>query len=148
MGRTLYWHLTAQEVNDTSYPAEKLLHWEIRCGFSEESYFSVYWFRTGTPYDKEPINGIAFYGVECSGEVMNALEDFLKNNLGGSIIKRGYRTFLSGAKVEIDNKFLADLALQITRKFGAGGEIWLEFEGLSEEEEQTLFPSKSLSITK
>ena len=66
MTRMLYWHLTPQEVNDTTYPVEKLVHWEIRVGFSEESYFSVFWFKMGVPYDKEPINGIAMYAVECN----------------------------------------------------------------------------------
>lgn len=148
MGRMLYWHLTPQEVNDTPYPADKLVHWEIRCGFSEDSYFSVYWFRAGAPYDKEAINGVAVYGVNCSQEVVTELEDFLKNMLAGNIIRRSYRTFLSGAKITLENKFLADLATKLIKKFNAGGEIWLEFDELSEEEVSTLFPSKSLSITK
>jgi len=148
MARTLYWHLTPQEVSNTAYPVEKLIHWEVRCGFSEESYFSVFWFRVGVPYDKEPINGIAMYAVECNMETVNALEDFLKNKFGGNIVRKAYRTFLSGANIAIDNKFIADLATQLTKKFGVGGEIWLEFDGLTEDEEKELFPSKSLQIAK
>jgi len=148
MARMLYWHLTPQEVSDTTYPVEKLVHWEIRCGFSEESYFSVFWFKMGVPYDKEPINGIAMYAIECNEEIVTVLEEFLKNMLGGSIVKKSPRTFLSGAKIALDNKFIADLATQLAKKFDAGGEIWLEFDGLTEDEQQQLFPSKSLQIAK
>ena len=148
MARMLYWHLTPQEVSNTVYPVEKLVHWEIRCGFSEESYFSVFWFKAGVPYDKEPINGIAMYAVECSDEIVNALEDFLKSKFGGEILRRSYRTFLSGARIALDNRFIADLATQLTAKFSAGSEIWLEFDGLTADEVSLLFPSKSLTIAK
>ena len=148
MTRMLYWHLTPQEVSSTAYPVEKLVHWEIRCGFSEESYFSVFWFKTGVPYDKEPISGIAMYAVECSEEIVTALEDFLKNSLGGTIIKKSPRTFLSGARIALDNRFIANLTMQLTKKFDAGGEIWLEFDNLTEDEAKQLFPLKSLQIAK
>ena len=68
--------------------------------------------------------------------------------LGGNIIKKSPRTFLSGAKVSLDNKFIADLATQLAKKFGASDEIWLEFDGLTEDEQQQLFPSKALEIAK
>ncbi len=148
MGRMLYWHLSPQEVSSTAYQVEKLIHWEIRGGFSEESYFSVFWFRGGILHDKEPINGIAMYAVECGPEIVNSLEDFLVNMIGGNVLKKGHRTFLSGAKITLDNKFIANLATQVMTKFGVGGEIWLEFDGLMEEEQKQLFPSKSLQIAK
>jgi len=146
MVKMLYWHLTAKEVSATQYPVDKLMHWEVRCGFSEESYFSLYWFKVGVPYDKEPINGVALYTVECTKEIASGLEEFLSNTLGGKIIKKSFRTFFSGAKIELDNKFISDLAGKIITKFNAGGEIWLEFDGLTDEESKTLFPSKSLLI--
>ena len=61
-------------------------------------------------------------------------------------MKKGYRTFFAGANIERDNISLSDLAKKIVTKFNAGGEIWLEFDGLSDEEVQTLFPSKSLPV--
>lgn len=146
MARMLYWHLTPQEVSSTPYPADKLVHWEIRCGFSEESYFSVFWFKVGVPYDKEPVNGVAMYAVECSNEIVAALEEFLKATLGGEILRRSPRIFLSGAKVGLENRFIANLANQLVSKFNAGSEIWLEFDGLTEDEVKKLFPSKSLPI--
>lgn len=146
MKKILCWHLTPQEVRETHYPIEKLIHWEIRCGFSEESYFSIYWFKAGIPYDKEPINGVALYTVECSEEIANSLEKFLLDIIGGNIVKKDYRTFFAGANIERDNISLSDLAKKIVTKFNAGGEIWLEFDGLSDEEVQTLFPSKSLPV--
>jgi hypothetical protein len=146
MPKMLYWHLTPQEVSETPYPEQKLIHWEIRCGFSEESYFSIYWFKVGVPYDKEPINGIALYAVECGKEVVKQLEEFLLKTVGGNIVRRAYRVFFSGARVERDNKSLGDLAVKLVNRFNAGGEIWLEFEGLTDEEAQTLFPEKSLQI--
>lgn len=146
MAKVLYWHLTPKEVAETNYPVEKVIHWEIRCGFSEESYFSIYWFKVGIPLDKEPVNGIAMYTVNCSKEVASELEEFLSNTVGGNIIKRGYRTFFSGADIERDNKSLSDLAKKLVEKFKAGGEIWLEFDNLTDGEAQTLFPEKSLPI--
>ncbi|MFQ5940342.1 MAG: hypothetical protein ACE5KA_01405 [Nitrososphaerales archaeon] len=146
MAKILYWHLTPQEVSETPYPAEKLIHWEIKCGFSEESYFSIYWFKVGIPYDKEPINGVALYMVECS-QIANELEAFLLNTIGGKIVKRGYRTFFAGANIGNDNISLSDLAKKLVTEFHAGGEIWLEFDGLTDREVQTLFPSKSVPIT-
>lgn len=146
MTRALFWHLTPSEVGETPYPAEKLLHWEIRCGFSEESYFSVFWFKTGVPYDKEPVSGLGMYAVECSEEVTATVEDFLKRTLGGEIVRKSHRTFLSNAKVGLDNAFVSNLALQLSKTFGAGSEIWLELDGLGEEESKLLFPSKSVQI--
>jgi hypothetical protein len=146
MAKMLYWHLTPQEVSETQYPAEKLIHWEIRVGFSEESYFSIYWFKVGVPYDKESINGVGMYTVECSKEVANTLEEFLSNTIGGNIVRRGYRTFFAGANIGRDNRSLSDLAKKLSTKFNAGGEIWLEFDGLTDGEAQTLFPEKSIPI--
>ena len=146
MAKMLYWHLTPQEVSETPYPVEKLIHWEIRCGFSEESYFSIYWFKVGIPLDKEPINGVAMYTVECSKEVAAALEQFLSDTIGGNVVKRGYRTFFSGAKIGLDNKSISDFTRKLVAKFNAGGEIWLEFDGLTSEEVQTLFQEKSLQV--
>lgn len=146
MTKMLYWHLTPKEVSETEYPAEKLIHWEIRCGFSEESYFSVYWFKIGIPYDKEPVNGVAMYTVGCSKEIASTLEYFLSNTIGGNVVKRGYRIFFAGANIGRDNKSLSELAKKLVNKFNAGGEIWLEFDGLTDEEARTLFPEKSIPI--
>ncbi|MEM2759511.1 MAG: hypothetical protein QXU32_03640 [Nitrososphaerales archaeon] len=146
MAKVLYWHLTPQEVSETPYPTEKLIHWEVRCGFSEESYISIYWFKVGIPYDKEPINGVAMYTVECSKEVSAALEEYLSKTIGGNMVKRGHRAFFAGANVARDNKSLSDFAKKLVAKFNAGGEIWLEFDGLTDQEAQTLFPEKAVPI--
>ncbi len=148
MVRALYWHLTPEEVKATPYPVGKLVHWEIRCGFSESSYFSVFWFRGGVPFDKEPMSGLGMYVVECSDEVRSAVEEFLRQTVGGSIVRKSQRTFISEAKVSAENEFIVNLATQLTGRFKAGSEIWLEFEGLAEEESKQLFPSKFIQVAK
>jgi len=137
--RVLYWHLTPKEVLDRSYPIEKLIHWEVRGYFSQESYFSIYWFKDGVPYDKEPIVGIAVYTIGCSESFENNLVEFLHNRFGGELMRRGYRTFIAFADVKIDNESVARLAFDIAERFKAVCEIWLEFDNLSNDEVKALY---------
>src|SRR2546428_5000191 len=37
-----------------SYPPDKANHWEIKCMQGEYQHFGVFWYRYGTPFDKEP----------------------------------------------------------------------------------------------
>ncbi len=146
MARVLYWHLTPQEVLARPYPVDKLLHWEIRCILSNESYSSVYWFKAGVPYDKEPILGIAFYANGISKELEEKMIKFLQGKVGGTLMRRSYRTFFSDARIRIDNEYIARLALSMDEEFNARSEIWLEFDGLSDDEVKSLYTAKAIPV--
>ena len=59
--RVRYWRLAVNDLLNSTYPQEKANHWEIKCLQGEYEHFGVFWFRYGTPFDKELINGICFY---------------------------------------------------------------------------------------
>ncbi len=144
--RVLYWHLTPQEVLARSYPIEKLLYWEVRGYFSQESYFSIYWFKHGVPYDKEPIVGIVVYIIGFNEHAERSIVEFLHHRFGGEVMRRGYRTFIAFANVRIDNESVARLALDVAERFKVVCEIWLEFDNLSEDEVKALY-TKAVPIT-
>lgn len=146
MAKVLYWHLTPQEILERPYPAGKLLHWEIRCIFSSDAYCSVYWFKAGVPYDKEPVLGIAFYANGISRELEDEMIRFLHDKVGGTLMRRSYRTFFSGARTATDNRYVAGLALSIQDRFSARCEIWLEFDGLDDAEVRSLYTSKAVPV--
>ncbi|MEM3121690.1 MAG: hypothetical protein QXT78_04885 [Candidatus Nitrosocaldus sp.] len=148
MARILYWHLTPQEVLAKPYPVDKLLHWEVRCIFSREpeSYSSLYWFKAGVPYDKEPILGIAFYANGISKELEDEMIKFLQDKVGGTLMRRSYRVFFSDARISIDNEYIARLALSMDERFNARSEVWLEFDGLSDDEVKSLYTAKAVPV--
>ena len=59
--RIRYWRLGITDVLGANYPAEKVSHWDIKCVVGEYQHFGVFWFKYGTPFDKEPVHGICFY---------------------------------------------------------------------------------------
>lgn len=146
MARVLYWHLTPQEVLAKPYPVGKLLHWEIRCIISKESYSSIYWFKAGVPYDKEPILGLAFYAIGISKELEDEMIEFIHGKVGGRLMRRGERTFFADARIGIDNEYVAGFALSMEDKFDARCEIWLEFDLLSDDEVKSLYTAKAVPI--
>ncbi len=143
--RILYWHLTPMEVLARPYPVEKLLYWEVRGYFSQDSYFSIYWFKAGIPYDKEPIVGLAFYTFNCN-HIENGMLRFLVERFRGEVMRRGNRVFIAYADVRSDNVSLADLATEVADRFKSVCEIWLEFDGLSDEEVKHLYTAKAIPI--
>src|SRR5215207_2504876 len=58
--RVRYWRLSITEVLHAAYPAEKANHWDIKCMQGEYEHFGVFWYRYGTPFDKEPVHGYVF----------------------------------------------------------------------------------------
>ncbi|MEM0364659.1 MAG: hypothetical protein QW450_03970 [Candidatus Nitrosocaldus sp.] len=146
MARILYWHLTPQEVLAKPYPVDKLLHWEIRCILSAESYSSLYWFKAGVPYDKEPILGLAFYANGVSKGLEDEMIEFIHARVGGRLMRRGERTFFAYARAGIDNEYIARLALSMEAKFNARCEIWLEFDLLNDDEVKSLYTAKAVPI--
>lgn len=148
--RVRYWHLNINEVLGADYPAEKANHWEIKCMLGEYEHFGVFWYKYGTPYDKEPVHGISFYYNDIPQKKVQELTDFLREKFGGQILYRQTRVFLQGSKEIVDARSVGVLANEISLKFNAPVELTVEFEKATKEEvEQETFKlpaAKSLPI--
>jgi hypothetical protein len=117
----------------------------------EYQHFGVFWYRYGTPFDKEPVHGICFYYNEISEESIKTLEDFLGSKYGGSPVRRKSRVFLQGSQEFSDPKSIGTLAKEIGMKFNVPAEITIEFEKVTQQEQEQnefkLPPKKALPIT-
>jgi hypothetical protein len=148
--RLRYWRLAAEDVLGATYPPEKANHWDIKCMQGDHQHFGVFWYRYGTPFDKEPIHGICFYYNEISEESINTLKDFLISKYGGTPIRRKSRVFLQGSQEFSDPKSIGTLSKEISMKFDAPIEITIEFEKVTQQEQEQnefkLPPKKALPI--
>jgi hypothetical protein len=148
--RVRYWRLAAEDVLGAAYPPEKANHWDIKCVQGEYQHFGIFWYRYGTPFDKEPIHGICFYYNEIPEESINTLKDFLISKYGGSPIRRKSRVFLQGSQEFSDPKSIGSLSKEIGIKFNAPVEITIEFEKVTQQEQEQneykLPPKKALPI--
>jgi hypothetical protein len=133
--RLRYWRIGIPDLAEANYPIEKVNHWEIKCSQGEYQHFGVFWYRYGTPYDKEPIHGICFYYNEIPIPVVQALADFLQSKFGGKVLYRKTRVFLQGSNEFSDPKSIGILAQEISLKFNAPIEITIEFEKVTKEEQ-------------
>ena len=138
--RVRYWRLGVNDLLSSSYPIERANHWEIKCLQGEYEHFGVFWFRYGTPFDKELINGICFYYNDIPQEKVQALLDFLQEKYGGKALFRQSRVFLQGSREFSDKEEIAKLANEIRIKCNGPIEITLEVEkGTPEEQEKNAF---------
>lgn len=148
--RLRYWRIDVPDLSEANYPVEKVNHWEIKCMQGEYQHFGVFWYRYGTPYDKEPVHGICFYYNEIPLQIVQAIIDLLQSKFGGKVIYRKTRVLLEGSKEFSDPKSIGSLADEISMKFHAPIEITIEFEKVTrEEQDQNTFnlpPSKALPI--
>jgi hypothetical protein len=132
--RIRYWRLDITEVLKANYPVEKVNHWDIKCTIGEYQQFGIFWFKYGTPYDKEPIHGICFYYNEIPQQTVLDLIDFLKSKLGGKVIYKQTRVFLQDSKEFADSQSVGKLATELSLKFNVTIEITIEFEKVTEKE--------------
>ena len=148
--RVRYWRLGITDVLEARYPIEKANHWEIKCILGEYQQVGIFWFKYGTPYEKEPVHGISFYYNEIPSKILQEMIDFLHSKFGGKVLYRQTRVFLYGSKEFADPKSIGILANELSIKFNAPVEISIEFEKVIEKErEQNTFnlpPSKALPI--
>lgn len=133
--RLRYWRIGIPDLAEANYPIEKVNHWEIKCMQGEYQHFGVFWYRYGTPFDKEPVHGICFYYNEISLPVVQALTDFLQSKFGGKALYRKTRVFLQGSNEFSDPKSIGILAQEISLKFNSPIEITIEFEKVTKEEQ-------------
>ena len=147
--RVRYWRLGVNDLLSSSYPIERANHWEIKCLQGDHEHFGVFWYRYGTPFDKEPVNGICFYYNEISIEKVQDIANFLSSKLGGKVAYRQTRGFLQGSKEFADKKSIAQLAEELSSRYNAPIEMTLEFERIDKDQQEkiiTLPPSKALPI--
>lgn len=134
--RVRYWRLGVSDLLNSNYPVEKANHWDVKCLQGEYEHFGVFWFRYGTPFDKELINGICFYYNDIPQEKVQQLLDFLQQKYGGKVLFRQSRVFLQGSREFNDKHEIANLANEISTKFNGPIEITLEFEKVTQEEQE------------
>jgi hypothetical protein len=132
--RVRYWRLGITDVLNSAYPAEKANHWDIKCMQGEYEHFGVFWYRYGTPFDKEPVHGVCFYFNDVPKKTVDDLAAFLQGKFGGQLLFRQARGFLQGSKEFADGKAVGILANEISLKFNAPVELTLEFEKATKEE--------------
>ena len=149
--RVRYWRLSITEVLHAAYPAEKANHWDIKCMQGEYEHFGVFWYRYGTPFDKEPVHGICFYYNDVPQKIIDDLASFLQSNFGGKLLSVHSRGFLQGSREFADASSVGTLANELSLKFNAPVELTIEFEKISKDEiDQESFKlpsSKALPIT-
>ena len=132
--RIRYWHLTIPEILNARYPLDKVNHWEIKCLYGQHEHFGIFWYKYGTPFDKEPVHGICFYYNEIPENIIKELTNYLVAKFGGKILRRQSRVFLEGSKEINDSYNISQLANEISLKFSIPVEITLEFEKVTKEE--------------
>jgi hypothetical protein len=149
--RVRYWRLNISEVLNATYPTEKVNHWDIKCMQGEYEHFGVFWFRYGTPFDKEPAHGLSFYSNDVPQNIIDDLSSFLKSKFGGKLLYRQSRGFLQGSKEFADGTSIAMLANELSLRFKAPVELTIEFERIEkadiDQESFKLPSSKALPIT-
>jgi hypothetical protein len=102
--------------------------------YGEHEHFGIYWYKYGTPFDKEPVHGICFYYNEIPEKIVKELTDYLVSKFSGKILRRQSRVFLEGSKEIYDSYHIGQLANEISLKFSIPVEITLEFEKVTKEE--------------
>lgn len=134
--RVRYWRLGIADVLEAKYPIEKANHWEIKCMQGEYQHFGVFWYKYGTPYDKEPVHGICIYHNEIQEKTVQDITNFLHSKFGGKILYRQTRVFLQGSKEFTDPKSIGVLANELSLQFNAQVELTIEFEQVTKEEQE------------
>jgi hypothetical protein len=134
--RVRYWRLGIADVQEAKYPIEKANHWEIKCMQGEHQHFGVFWYKYGTPYDKEPVHGICMYHNEIQEKTVQDITSFLHSKFGGKILYRQTRVFLQGSKEFTDPKSIGALANELSLQFNAPVELTIEFEKVTKEEQE------------
>jgi len=132
--RIRYWHLNIPEMLNATYPLEKLNHWEIKCLQGEHEHFGVFWYKYGTPYDKEPVHGICMYYNDISDTMVNELVEYLKMRFKGQVLYRQTRVFLQGSDIIREPRSIGEMANELSLKFNGPVEITAEFEKVEQSE--------------
>lgn len=147
--RIRYWRLNFDDLANGEYPVENVNHWEIKCLQGEYEHFGIFWYKYGTPFDKEPVNGICFYYNDIPLDKVEDIANLLKSKYGGKVAYRQTRVFLQGSKEFADKQSITNLAEELSSKYNAPIEITIEFEKIEKDTQDqviTLPQNKGLPI--
>ncbi len=147
--RVRYWRLNFDDLANGEYPVENVNHWEIKCLQGEYEHFGIFWYKYGTPFDKEPVNGICFYYNDIPLDKVEDIANFLKSKYGGKVAYIQTRVFLQGSKEFADKQSITNLAEELSSKYNAPIEITIEFEKIEKDTQDqviTLPQNKGLPI--
>jgi hypothetical protein len=128
--RVRYWRLSVEDMMKARYPPERAIHWEIKCIQGEYKHFGVFWFKYGTPYDKEPTHGLSAYYNDISQKKIEELIEMIHSKFGGDVLRRQTRVFFQGSKEITEAHEIGNLAAEISARFGGPVEITVEFDGI------------------
>jgi hypothetical protein len=137
MGRSRYWKLTADEVENLTHNPDKILNWEIkgvRMPEEEAKFIGVFIYRNGTPLDYETKKGIVYYHNNIDRKEIPEITKFLENRYGGEKIEKGDRIFLDGSKEIYTGKEIAELARVLDERFNTTSVISIELEDATQEQ--------------
>ena len=137
MGRSRYWKLTADEVENLTHDPGKILNWEIkgvRKPEEEAKFIGVFTYRKGTPLDYEMKKGIVYYHNNIDRKEIPKITKFLEERYGGDKIEKGERIFLDGSKEIYAGKDIAELARALDERFDTTSVVSIELEDVTQEQ--------------
>lgn len=136
MVRLRYWKISPDELDEITYPADKLLNWDIKCTREPEEearFIGVFLYRNGAALDYTPVKGIVYYHNNISRDELPSITKFLKDKFGGEEFEKGERIFLKNSDEIFSAKEIASLAKELESHLNAKAIITLEFQDLTEE---------------
>lgn len=147
--RQRYWKLGADEVAGLAYAEEKLLNWDVRCSMDDgSSLVGVFAYRHGTPVGYESVRGVSYYHNHVDAEARKRVTSELRSRYGGRPEEHSDRVILRGSEVPYSGAEIGSLARALESALGAEAVVTLEFEGLTQDEQEAagLPPAKLLPI--
>jgi len=147
--RQRYWKLGAEEVGGLGYNEARLLNWDIRCSMGDGSALvGVFAYRHGTPVGYDSVRGVSYYHNHAGEDTRKRVTSELRSRYGGRPEEHSERVILRGSEVPYSGAEISSLARALESMLGAEAAITLEFEGLTQDEQEAagLPPSKLLPI--
>ena len=149
-GRQRYWKIEPGEVGSFSYNESKLLNWDIKCSKKSDAsaFVGVFAYRNGTPVGYESVKGISYYHNHIDDGELKLVSAMLKKDHGGDVTEHSNRTIIKGSSVPYSGPELGALARKLESLLDAKAVITLEFEGLTQDEQDSagLPPTKLLPV--
>lgn len=124
-------------MDGLSYPADRVLNWDIKCvrpPEDEARFVGVFLYRNGTPLDYTPVKGIAYYHNNIPRAELPSITRYLRGLFGGRDEEKGERVILRGSDEVYGAAGIATLARGLEKELGASATITLEFGGMTEDE--------------
>lgn len=147
--RQRYWKLEPSEVEKFAYNESKMINWEIKCVKDDGvSFVGVFAYRHGIPLGYESVMGIGIYHNYIGDAERGDIVQMIKKKHGGNAEDHSNRTLVRDATMPYSGAEICALAQSAESIINGKSIITLEFEGLTEDEQQSagLPPTKLLPI--